>query len=65
MLPWLIEHVEEALALMGDDYWPYGVQPNVRTLETFLRYSCEQGLSKRPLTPRELFATESLEGFKI
>jgi 4,5-dihydroxyphthalate decarboxylase len=65
MLPWLIEHVEEARALMGDDYWPYGVQPNVRTLETFLRYSCEQGLSKRPLTPRELFATESLEGFKI
>jgi 4,5-dihydroxyphthalate decarboxylase len=65
MLPWLIQHVEEARALMGDDYWPYGFQPNVRTLETFLRYSVEQGLSKRPLTPGELFAPESLEAFKI
>jgi 4,5-dihydroxyphthalate decarboxylase len=65
MLPWLIQHVEEARALMGDDYWSYGIQPNVHTLETFLRYSREQGLSKRPLTPRELFAPECLEAFKI
>jgi len=65
MLPWLIQHVEETRTLMGDDYWPYGLQPNVRTLETFLRYSCEQGLSKRMLTPRELFAPECLESFKI
>ncbi len=65
MLPWLIQHAEEARALMGDDYWPYGFQPNVRTLEKFLRYSCEQRLSKRPLAPRELFAPESLDAFKI
>lgn len=65
MLPWVIEHVEETRALMGEDYWPYGLQPNVRTLETFLRYSCEQGLSKRALTPRELFAPECLESFKV
>jgi 4,5-dihydroxyphthalate decarboxylase len=61
MLPWVIEHVEETRAQMGEDYWPYGLQPNVRTLETFLRYSCEQGLSKRALTPRELFAPQCLE----
>jgi 4,5-dihydroxyphthalate decarboxylase len=65
MLPWLIQQAEETRSLMGDDYWPYAIQPNVRTLETFLRYSCEQGLSKRPLTPRELFAPECLEAFKI
>jgi 4,5-dihydroxyphthalate decarboxylase len=65
MLPWLIRHVEETRATMGPDFWPYGYEPNVHTLSTFLRYSYEQGLSKRLLTPKELFAPESLESFKI
>jgi 4,5-dihydroxyphthalate decarboxylase len=65
MLPWLTAHVEEARALMGDDYWPYGFAPNRNALETFLRYHHEQGLSKRLLAPEELFAPESMESFKI
>jgi 4,5-dihydroxyphthalate decarboxylase len=50
---------------MGKDFWPYGFQPNEKTLSTFLRYSYEQGLAKRLLTPKELFAPETLESFKI
>lgn len=65
MLPWLVEHVEEAEALMGPDFWPYGLERNHATLATFLRYSFEQGLSKRRLTPEELFAPETLESFVI
>jgi 4,5-dihydroxyphthalate decarboxylase len=65
MLPWLTHHVEETEALMGRDYWPYGYEPNLNALGTFLRYHFEQGLSKRLLTPKELFAPESLESFKI
>jgi 4,5-dihydroxyphthalate decarboxylase len=65
MLPWLIRHVEETRSMMGQDFWPYGFEPNVPTLRTFLRYSYEQGLSKRQLAPQELFAAESLESFKI
>ena len=65
MLPWLIAHVEEARREMGEDYWPYGLQRNAHTLATFLRYSHEQGLSKRVLEPAELFARETLEEFKI
>jgi 4,5-dihydroxyphthalate decarboxylase len=65
MLPWLLQHVEDTRGLMGNDFWAYGLEPNVHTLETFLRYSYEQGLSKRLLKPRELFAPESLESFKI
>lgn len=64
-LPWLTAHVEEARALMGNDYWSYGFAKNRRTLATFLRYHHEQGLSKRLLTPEELFAPETLESFKI
>jgi 4,5-dihydroxyphthalate decarboxylase len=65
MLPWLTAHVEETRALMGDDYWPYGLDSNRATLSTFLRYHYESGLSKRLLEPEELFAPESLEAFKI
>jgi 4,5-dihydroxyphthalate decarboxylase len=65
MLPWLTSHVEETETLMGRDFWPYGYEPNVPALSTFLRYHHEQGLSKRLLTPKEIFAPESLEAFKI
>jgi 4,5-dihydroxyphthalate decarboxylase len=65
MLPWLTSHVEETEKLMGRDFWPYGYEANLHALSTFLRYHHEQGLSKRLLTPKELFAPESLEEFKI
>lgn len=65
MLPWQIAHVEEAKRELGDDWWPYGFQPNRRVLETFLRYHHEQGLSKRRLKVEELFAPETLESFKV
>ncbi|MDR3468571.1 MAG: ABC transporter substrate-binding protein [Xanthobacteraceae bacterium] len=65
MLPWLTAHVEEARDLMGENFWSYGLETNRKTLATFLRYHQEQGLSKRLLTPDELFAPESLESFKI
>ena len=65
MLPWLTKHVEDARALMGDDFWPYGFEPNRKTLETFLRSHHEQGLSKALLKPEDLFAPETLESFKI
>jgi 4,5-dihydroxyphthalate decarboxylase len=65
MLPWLTRHVEETRALMGEDFWPYGLERNAHALETFLRYSHEQGLAKRVLKPAELFAPESLESFVV
>ena len=65
MLPWLVAHVEEARRKMGADWWPYGLEPNRKALETFTRYHFEQGLSKRQLGLDELFAPESLEAFKI
>jgi 4,5-dihydroxyphthalate decarboxylase len=65
MLPWLTAHVEETRREMGDDFWPYGFPQNRDTLATFLRYSYDQGLSKRLLEPEELFAKETLELFRI
>jgi 4,5-dihydroxyphthalate decarboxylase len=48
-LPFLVQHTEETIALMGEDFWPYGVEPNRTTLEAFTRYAHEQGLiAERP-----------------
>jgi 4,5-dihydroxyphthalate decarboxylase len=65
MLPWLTAHVEQTRAMMGENYWPYGFEPNRKTLSTFLRYHHECGLSERLLDVQELFAPEAMESFKI
>jgi 4,5-dihydroxyphthalate decarboxylase len=65
MLPWQVAHVEDARRELGDDWWPYGVAANRHVLDTFLRYHHEQGLSARRLAPDELFAPETLDGFRI
>jgi 4,5-dihydroxyphthalate decarboxylase len=65
MLPWMIAEIDEVRRDMGYDWWPYGFAPNRDALDTFLRYHHEQGLSKRRLTPEDLFVPETLEAFKI
>ena len=65
MLPWQAAHVEEARRELGEDWWPYGVEPNRHVLDTFLRYHHEQGLSKRRLRVEELFAPETLQSFRV
>ena len=65
MLPWLIKHVADTEKLMGTEFWQYGYYPNVENLKPFLRYHHEQGLSKRLVTPEEMFAPETLESFVI
>jgi 4,5-dihydroxyphthalate decarboxylase len=63
-LPWFAAEVARTRALMGDDYWSYGVVANRAALEAVCRYSHEQYLSERPLTVDDLFAegTLALEG---
>jgi 4,5-dihydroxyphthalate decarboxylase len=60
-LPWAGQELEETQELMGDNYWPYGIEPNRTTLETLFRYSYEQGLASRELTIEELFHPSTLE----
>jgi 4,5-dihydroxyphthalate decarboxylase len=60
MIPWFMAHREENQRLMGDDYWPYGLAPNRKVLDTFLRYHYEQGILKKRWKLEELFAPETL-----
>jgi 4,5-dihydroxyphthalate decarboxylase len=60
-LPWYGSELDETKALMGDNFYSYGIAPNRKTLEALFRYSHQQGLSDRELTIEELFDTASLE----
>jgi 4,5-dihydroxyphthalate decarboxylase len=64
-LPWLIAEVESTQALMGEDYWPYGVAPNREAIETLMRYSCEQSLAQRRVPVEELFVASTLDDYRI
>jgi 4,5-dihydroxyphthalate decarboxylase len=55
-LPWLIDHVEEARRVIGENFWAYGLEPNRPTFEAIGRYVHEQGLSPRVVSADELFA---------
>jgi len=60
-LPWFGQEFEETRALMGDNYYSYGIETNRKTLEALFRYSHQQGLCNRELTIEELFEPASLE----
>jgi 4,5-dihydroxyphthalate decarboxylase len=60
-LPWFGQEFEETRALMGDNYYSYGIKPNRKTLEALFRYSHQQGLCSRELTIEALFEPASLK----
>ena len=64
-LPWVPDHVRQWREIAGEDFWPYGVEPNRPTLEAFLQYGYEQGVCKKRIKVEDLFAPETLQSFKI
>lgn len=57
-LPWIQDEVDETMALMGPDFWPYGLEANRGVLEAACAYLAEQGLTDRRVDPDELFAPD-------
>ena len=64
-LPFVEEQLRAARELMGHDFWSYGLAPNRKVLETFLRYHHAEGLSSRLVTPEEMFHPSTHESFMI
>ena len=64
-LPFVEEQLRAARALMGEDFWPYGLEPNRHVLGRFLERHHQEGLSSRLLQPEELFHPAALEMHKI
>lgn len=59
-VPLLSHHLARVNKLAGGDLWPYGVEKNRNTLEGFLRYADEHGVTQRKVAIEELFAPETL-----
>lgn len=64
-IPWGPANAQRAQELIGADFWPYGVEPNRRTLEAFIGFAHEQGVCGRRLAVEELFVPEVLQAFRI
>jgi 4,5-dihydroxyphthalate decarboxylase len=58
MLPWMTAETEATEALMGKDFWSYGLEANRSVLETQIRWSFEQGLISRQPALEEIFVSE-------
>ena len=64
-LPWLVAEAGETAALMGADFWRYGVKENLKEIEALTQYSFEQGLSRRKVEVSELFAPSTYDMSKV
>ena len=64
-LPFVEERLIEARALMGEDFWSYGVEKNRKVLDYFLGQHHAQGLSPRRVVVDELFHPATYETYKL
>lgn len=55
MTPWLMRDVDEIYEIFNGDPWPYGVEPNRRTLEALVTYLADQALIPAPVPVDDLF----------
>jgi 4,5-dihydroxyphthalate decarboxylase len=65
MLPWLARHLDETVSVLGPRYWDYGLEANRHVLETFSRYSHEQGLAARPRAAEDIVLAAADDSFLL
>jgi 4,5-dihydroxyphthalate decarboxylase len=61
MLPWMSPVHEKNTDLLAADHWKHGMSNNRTTIDTFLRYAFEQGITDTRFEVEELFLAELLE----
>lgn len=62
---WLAPYAERMKALFGEDFWPYGLESNRKTLQAFVDFAFEQGVCHRKVALEELFPGQVLSSFKV
>jgi 4,5-dihydroxyphthalate decarboxylase len=62
---WLQPMIEEEQAIIGRDWYPYGIEQNRPTIEALLQYTYEQGLTARRVKLDELFAPSTLRDIPL
>jgi 4,5-dihydroxyphthalate decarboxylase len=54
-LAWYAAYLDEEAALVGENPWRYGLEPNRHVLTKFIEYCLEQGIAARRIEPEDLF----------
>jgi 4,5-dihydroxyphthalate decarboxylase len=54
--PWLLQDLADTAAIFGDDWQPYGLEPNLRMLTDFCQDQHAQKLVSAPVDPEVAFA---------
>lgn len=62
---WLQPMIEEEQAIIGKDWFPYGIGENRPTIDALLHYTYEQGLSDRLLKIEDLFAPATMRDIPL
>jgi 4,5-dihydroxyphthalate decarboxylase len=62
---WLQPLIEEEQAIIGPDWFPYGIVENRPSIEALTQYTYEQGLTDRRVTVEELFAPSTLRDIPL
>ena len=62
---WLQPMIEEEQAIIGRDWYPYGIEQNRPSIEALLQYTHEQGLTTRRIKLEELFAPSTLRDIPL
>ena len=62
---WLQPLMEEEQAVLGRDWFPYGIEQNRPSLEALLQYTHEHGLTDRRVRIEELFAPSTLRDIPL
>jgi 4,5-dihydroxyphthalate decarboxylase len=64
-LPWLEAETKDTMAVMGPDFWRYGIAESRHEIEALTQYSYEQGLIDRKVKVEELFAPSTFDISKV
>ncbi len=64
-LPWLEAETHETSAIMGEDFWKYGVAESLAEIEALAQYLHEQGLADRRVKAEELFHPSTFDIAKV
>jgi len=62
---WLQPMIEEEKRIIGEDWYPYGIEKNRPTLEALLQYTHEHGLTDRRLKIEEIFAPSTMRDIPL
>jgi 4,5-dihydroxyphthalate decarboxylase len=54
-LPWFAQELDSTREVMGENFWPYGIESNRKTLDALFRYAHDQGLARRRVSVEEMF----------